>query len=316
MAERVMPRDALVEMTEVTNQDSLLTIWNADTDANDRIKKENFNVDGVRLSADRIESKELISGALNVTGWYTIAETEAGAILSNCAMGEITVLSTEGRGAGVKFGIKPNNTARTKLNTFIEFTNFCSTAVGLTVDVVGFRWAKSDTTEDSGAKLQMQIASSSTYNIQLFNHLGRINLSGLQLVDPYLDNTPTLPDGVTVGTFLEAGVELSFDTPVTHYFPDWIASKISNDQLRCAVAWPEIPKQGTNLVITLPSTTLSAKDGEGIGATISGSHTISNFSIDGKHVLFFLNETGVFTALNSGPIGLLVAGTGCKLTIT
>ena len=133
-----------------------------------------------------------------------------------------------------------------------------------------------------------------------------------------LDGTEVFPivqSGSTVKTNIEAGAVLSFETLGTHYFPDWVGTKQTNDQLRCVAKWSEIPKQGTNIVVTLPSLSLNAVDGAGVSVTISGSHTISYFAIDGKHVIFYINETGVFATLNNGLIGLKVSGTGCKLTI-
>lgn len=281
-----------------------------------RIPVENLSNAGVSLTAGRLTSQELVSGTLSVTGWHTIAELD-----NLSANGGSTIISVFAGGSSRRSSMKIlvdftcDSTARDHTNTKIEILDHAYRAVSQ-ICITGVRIAKSDSVIDAGSKLQINvdIFSSILIQTQLGNNLG--NNKGWELVTPFLDNTPTLPDGVTVGIFLEAGEELSFETSATLYFPDWIASKQTNDTIRCSAVWSEIPKQGTNIVLTLPSVSLYAVDGAGTNVVISGSHTISNFVIDGKHIVFFINETGVFTTLNIGLVGLKISGTGCKLTIT
>lgn len=267
------------------------------------------------FTSGRFDSQELVSGSLSVSGWYTIAESlEDSAQILGCDL----LISMAGSGSrrGIITGhvsISSEAAARTFENTSVRMKDLTSAT-----DVrylKGLRLAKSDSVAASGQKIQVNcdISTSVILATQIKN---LAEGAGFFLVAPYLDNTPTLPDGVTAGTFLEAGAEQTFEPSATHYFSNWIGSKSGNDQLRCSVEWHEIPKQGTNIVLTLPATLLAARDGEGISVTISVAHTISNFAIDGKHINFFINETGVFTTLNTGPIGILVSGAGCKLTIT
>lgn len=120
---------------------------------------------------------------------------------------------------------------------------------------------------------------------------------------------------VSVGTTVESA-EMSFGSD-GFFFPDFICIKASNDQIKCVVTWHETPTAGTALAITLPSTSLSFRDAAGALATISGSHTVTGVAIDGKHVEFNINETGVFSSLASNiPVFPIASGTGMMLTIS
>lgn len=121
------------------------------------------------------------------------------------------------------------------------------------------------------------------------------------------------PSGATQGV---VSSELSFDSLATFAFPCITAIKQSNDILRVAAAWPEVPASGTSIALTLPSVSLTVWDGAGTSATISGSHTTSNYDVDDKHVMFYINEVGAFTSLNFGPLILKWGGSGGKLTIS
>lgn len=267
------------------------------------------------LTTGRFDSEELVSGTLSVTGWYTIAETEDVNFKPQAC--EVSFVISD-HVWNCKISAATNNTARDFINTHIEIISKGINTLGAANRINGFRLAKSDSVPDAGFKIQVNLtlASGQVAVSQISKNISRSTDKGFFLVAPFLDNTPTLPDGVTAGTFLEAGEEVSFDTNITLFFSDFIGRRHSDDQLRCSVLWPEIPKQGTNIVITLPSVSLTAVDGAGNTTTISGAHTISNFGINGKHIEFIINETGAFAGLNIGIAGMLISGTGCKLTIT
>jgi len=268
----------------------------------------------------RFDSEELMSGTLSVSGWYTIAELSEEAL--EHALGDFKVVCRGSvRVGSLSFIAEIINSGITKnqSNTQIVYTGKTNYNTPLANQGVLFaRIAKSDSVQTAGAKVQVYLDVSTTViiSVQKTNNFARVALAGWELVTPYLDNTPTLPDGVTVGTFLEAGEELSFDVGVTYFPPDFTARRNSNDTLRCVVLWSEIPKQGTGLTITLPAISFTAIDGAGNTAVISGSHTISNFIINNKRVLFHINETGAFLGLNVSMLGIQIAGSGCKLTIT
>jgi hypothetical protein len=203
------------------------------------------------------------------------------------------------------------NLPKTHENTDIEITG-----VNDSGDYFGgVRIAKSDTVNASGAKLQIYLSSGWDYGVMKSMNTG--NVKGWELVTPYLDDTPTLPDGITAATFIEAGAELSLNSGTTLWYPQIAVTKSNDDQLRFMVQWPEIPKQGTNIAITFPSTRIDVKSIGGPQITLSsGSITMSNFVIDGKNVRFFINDAGAFSTLSFEPAVMYVVGTGCKLTIT
>lgn len=264
----------------------------------------------------RLDSQELVSGSLSVSGWYTIAESEAIAFI----------------GASANFTLASTGSARSSIINFLtmvfgsggikDFANNKIEILGRSNSTTGtsnfafesIRIVKSDSVNNSGFKLQAKLSIATTVNFNtLISQNCGITGKGWELVDPYLDNTPTLPDGVTVGTFLEAGAELSLSNETVD-IPT--AKKGSSDVLHCSVMLPFIPKQGTGLSLTLPSTSLSTADGNGVTINVTAAHTISNFVIDGNIINFRINETGAFATLNFGPISVFWLGTGGKLTIT
>ena len=181
--------------------------------------------------------------------------------------------------------------------------------------VESYRTAKSDTVK-AGAKIQafLDIASPRTFCTTLSGN-AFCTAKGIVLVDPVLENTPILPDGVTASTFLEAGEELSFDISGTTYFANCVARKIDNDRVRITCNWNQMPKQGTSLTITYPSSNISIRDGAA-NAVLVGTGTVEDFNIVGNMVVFNLRNTSAYTSLNTGPLAMMFAGTGGKFTIT
>lgn len=273
---------------------------------------------GIAYSPNRIASQELTSGTLSTSGWYTIAEAPVGT--ANGAMARIEVVSNGGRCGGCELAIRPTNTARNLTNTSISLLGGANSAAkSYVTDILGFRLATSDTEGNGGFKLQMNVNGSTTFNIQMMGNLGRSTLSGLSLVTPYLDNTPTLPDGVTPATFIEAGAEFEFNgqtfgtsNPALNGYKG-----SSDDILYCLVNWPEIPKQGTGLSLTLPVTALRFKDLGNVTSADVASFTISNFAIIGKQIAFQINQTGIATGMTTfTPAMAIIVGPNAKLTIT
>ena len=268
MSDIVTPRDLPNELTEITNPETLIEIYNPDTARNEKIKKENFNIDGVRLNADRISSKEVVSGDLSVSGWYTIAETD---ISSGQTFNAYFAINWRKSSILIQAIITASTATKTHINSNIEILSKGFSAT--TNRIEGIRIAKSDTVDTAGFKLQIKINSSaltSSIGTQILGNINRVSAvgAGWFLVAPYLDDTPTLPDGVTVGTFLEAGEELTFVSGGTWAFSDVMGTKNSNDNIRVSVLWPEIPKQGTGITITIPTAAgLDFIDGAGnVGA--------------------------------------------------
>lgn len=317
MSDIVTPRDLPNELIEITNQETLIEIYNPDTARNEKIDKGNFNIDGVRLSKDRIALQELISGSLSVSGWYTITDTD---ISGNQTYSSLFSINWRKASTLIQATITASGSAKTHLNSNIEMI---SRGYEATVNrIEGIRIAKSDSVNGAGFKLQIKIdaSSPSELGVQKLGNISRVILGaeGWNLVDPYLDNTPTLPDGVTAGTFLEAGEELAKNYIGRAAFdPRIMCYKATNDILRVVTNWGEIAKLGTVITITDPSTGIDLVDGEGVTVTldIAGS-TISNVNIEDNIVQFQINDTGHFTTLNSGITGMRPNGSGFAITIT
>ncbi len=277
--------------------------------------------DAISLSPGRTAFQELTSGTLSTSGWYTIAET--GVAPNIPFVCDIYLAWILGSGS-IAFHCEATGSSTTKINGSnceLHLKGQSSNSASLVVSsngICSIRLCKSDSVNSAGFKLQARaIGSGFTPTIGIKNIAQGTNI-GWHLVTPYLDDTPTLPDGVTTATFIEAGAELSFDIVSGFYFlPNFEARKSSNDIIVCTLQWPEIPKQGTGLALTEAANSMAFVDGVGATTNITGlGYTISSFEISGKTVKFQLNLTGGFTSLNSGPVGFRVSGTGLKLTIT
>jgi len=258
----------------------------------------------------RFDSQEFVSANLNASGWYTIAELAA--INGNTVSAQF-IIESGATMYNITASIRTRDVARTHINTTIRI-DAISYNLSIT-GLVGFRIAKSDTVGDAGAKLQINVISSITPVIQMTANVG--DNAGWELVTPYLNDTPTLPDGVTVGTFLEAGEEYDLDQSIDIIEPSIMIHPVDANSINVIVDWPEIPKQGTGIVVTLASTSTKIVDNSANTYTLSGALTTSNFEIKGKRVIFTITETGNFTGIVVGAQAFWRNyGGGCKLTIT
>ena len=177
--------------------------------------------------------------------------------------------------------------------------------------------AKSDSVPDAGFKIQVNLtlASGQVAVSQISKNISRSTDKGFFLVAPFLDNTPTLPDGVTAGTFLEAGEELSFIDGSVRFLQSIIARRASDDQIVIEADMHEIPKQGTGITVTLPATLFRFYDGSGFNTTAAGG-AYADLIIDGHIIKFVWTETNIGLGLNGGPLAVFIQGTGGKITIT
>jgi hypothetical protein len=270
---------------------------------------------GVAFASGRFSSNELTSSAtISTAGWYTIAKSAATA--SQPLSAKFMMTDIGGGGLGVEIAVCESTVVKSFSNTTVKLfsphSNLLSTLVN---QVESFRLAKSDTVNGSGFKVQAYLNPSSArlFHSKVMDNFSKDGSSGFTLVNPILENSPTLPDGITAATFLEAGAELKF---LNETIGALSARKLSNDAISVSVQFPEIPKQGNSLVLTLPTTSLTFRDGANVVATITGAHTVTSLAINGKLVNFRINEIGLFTSLNSGPLVDIFIGTGGKLTIT
>ena len=261
----------------------------------------------VNLTSGRTAFQELTSGVLAATGWYTIAEMDDA---GNCsASADFAIAITSARNT-IKFKaqIGQSTSKKTHINTDIEIVGINDIS-GL---FSGVRIAKSDSVS-AGAKLQINLSSGKIYYVQMSNNIGRY--LGWELVTPYLDNTPTLPDGTTVGTFLIAGEELSLSAS-SQFLPMW-GYVIDDNSIRVTFLWNGIPYQGTTLTITDPSTSWTYYLGGGSTAGIT-SLTVSSLLINQQEKLVSatLTKTGQWTGKAGLPIIIRAVGTGGKLTLS
>lgn len=269
----------------------------------------------------RVDSEELECSDVSTIGWYTIAEVNTG-ISPSAAWFTISNTGTEREGLwGCKVGFICSNVSRENAVT-IEWTNRATVAASFssgTDAVASFRLAKSDSVPTAGAKLQAYLnpkPGSSLTNIVTAMHSARSvqGTSSWRLVAPYLDNTPTLPDGVTSATFREAGAVYSIPENASFVNLDGFVS--SADTLVLTLQWPEIanPKAAT-LTITDPSTSWIVSTGSGAGLSVTG-FTVSSLSLSGKHVNVFLSKTGAFTGYVGEVISMRTNGTGAKFVLS
>jgi len=271
---------------------------------------------GLKLNKDRVAMQELTSGTLTTSGWYTIAEIAGESLTYRAVTGTLHCLIQYNSTLSMVFAAAGSTRSRTHENTTIKIEKRGNSFLNADTRVDSFRVAKSDSVATAGMKLQVHLVMSvnRTLVTQLANSCATKGKDGIELVTPYLDNTPTLPDGVTVGTFLEAGAEFSWNSNAM-FVPNATFSKATSDIIAAAVVWPDIPKQGTGLTLTLSSVNMLFFDGAGTSATL-GSFTITNLIFDGNTVRFDINQVGIAISLNAGPLGLKTNGSGGKLTIT
>ncbi len=297
------------EVNEALADNNLIEVFQPSSGGIRREKKgllsvlKTFFLNPRSFISGRFDSQEFPESGSLTAGTYTIAETEDTADLaSGCQLRIVSDLGID----LIEIDFKESTSAKTHQNTKIELLNA----------VIGnFKLAKSDSVNGAGAKIQIILPSTTTLKVQLISNIG--NGAGWQLVTPTSSGIGLCPDGVTAATFLEAGEELSFNSGLTVYPPNWTGRKVSDDIMDCSIIWPEIPKKGTVLTITLPTTSLIFREGAGTSGTVTGSHTISSFGIIGKHANFRINETGAFAALSGSLISFpQIDGTDCKLTIT
>ena len=212
-----------------------------------------------------------------------------------------------------EIGFYSNNAVKTHTSQTVELVPPLVEGGATSSAVTRIRIGKDDSDQTQGGIVEVYVDTSSPLPLvtNISNNTGRDLGEGWELLEPVISDG-LLPGGNTA-TFLEAGEELSLPVETVDVLK---GKKLTNDIVSVTVKWPEIPKQGTILTLTLPSTALTFRDGTASSAVITGAHTISSFSITGKLINFRINEVGLFTSLNAGPLGSIFTGTGGKLTIT
>jgi len=314
MADKIVPRD----YTETAGVPAAARkeIWNPDTGVNEYVEHQKEFEDGLYLNSSRIAMQELTSNTIPSGGEYVIAIIDD---LNNFQGISAEFMCEFGNSSlGCELAFVSSNVAKTHENTTIKLTKPSSN--NLTGNrVVSFKLAKNDSSVTAGAKILAIIETSVTtlkLTTNMDQNVSRDGLKGCQLIEPTTTDNTKCPDG-SAATFLEAGAELSLNVTnvTTPIFMGYRAN--SDDILNCSAIWPETPKQGTSLTITLPSTSLIFKSLNETNSAIVASHTISNFNIVGNIVEFRINQTGISTGmLDFAHAFVLITGSGFKLTIT
>ena len=264
----------------------------------------------ISIFNNRTATKEILSGTLTTSGWYKIAQTS---VLTdfNAALAEFYAIYGVG-----SLSCKVSHVTQSSGGNFgkIELTSY-SGIRGATSQVRGFRIG-TGTGANQGAIIEVYVDT--TVNSGLvygfYGASSRELSSGWELLGLSGVTDNLLPDAATTATYYEAGSEYSFNisnSEIPIFFRIGTA-----DILRCSIQWPEIPKQGTSIALTLPSTDLKITDGAGTVVSLTGGHSTSNFEVDGKFIYFNINQVAAFGTLNFGPLVGFINGTGCKLTIT
>jgi hypothetical protein len=270
---------------------------------------------GIELTAGRKAFDELTSGTLTTSGWYTIAESDPKSFDSLHAR-FCTQNGGSGRSSSFSFDvdITTASTARTNDNTSIKITGLSKDAA---YGVTSARLAKSDTVAGSGVKVQVKLDISTTLEMTtlIAENISDSGTEGFQLVPPYLDNAPTLPDGVTAATFLEAGTHISLVNGVGGQIPiNAIGRKTSNDNVRFTFPSQNILNVSKTLV-DIDETLITAFFVQGGGVSSANLLTGNTYSIVGsvqpEYVVVDIGNVGAFTSIPSNTMLVIsMAGTG------
>ncbi len=322
MAERVMPRDALNQKTVMADDDQQ-TVYNKTQNRNDnaefsdmrtyyeeRLKDGTTQMNPRSFTAGRFDSKELASLNLSPSGWYKVAISDVTAFANYSGIVSFHDAGTKISGLMAIFS-GSNATSATAKRSIEILSKYYFSSVG--ISVVGIRLGVSNIST-SGAVLELNLdIPSGVVNLtsQIIANLAGSTFIGMSLITP-VPSDGFCPDGVTAATFLEAGEELNLSDSSMHI--PAIVSVLTADILILSIIWPEIPKEGTNLVITDPSTGWVIT-GSGSAITITG-FTVSNFVITGNIISIRLTKTAQFGAIINEVVVIRTNGTGAKLTIT
>lgn len=314
----------LTELDELQANDSLMGIDDSQTDLTKKTilcKLKNWFKAGLHLIAGRIAFREYISTAyITVAGWYTIAETAAEACQISANFMVLVDQNYSGafRKATIQFVVEAFAwpTTKTHQNTTIKYLTPGSDHGGSAIK--GVRLAKNDSSSSAGFKVQVYLDPSTAnggmwvqakIDNSAFNQ--SVTRQGLYLVEPTTVDNDKTPNGSSA-TFLEAGAKYAFGDECVNPIQ---CTKLSDNSLYCTLHAIAIPKKGTAIAITFPSTNLKIRDGAGTNVDLT-SGTAGSVKITENEVSFQLTNTGAFTTLTNGPLVALVNGTGFEITIS
>lgn len=322
MADKIVPRD--YAETAGVPAAARKEIWNPDTGNNEYVEHQKEFEDGLYLSEGEIAIDKYKSTTLSADGWYTIAESNAEA--NGVYAVDFQIVSTGGsaRRNSLSASLHVVNDGNAVSEAHIKIKNRSN--ANKIFYLKGIRLAYSKSVASSGIKVQINIDQDTGIALKTIMSNNNSILpstsataEGLKLIEPTQIDVGLLPDGVTSADFIEAGEELKFPDSTTLPLVNWTAYKGSSDDIiRCMIDWGQIPKQGTQLAITLPSTSLNFRGGGEQSANLS-TYTITNFAIQGNLISFLINQTGIaanltdlmpYHAISSGS-----AGNGTILTI-
>ena len=249
-----------------------------------------------------------------VTGWVTIAETDAGVVVPACS-GRGSVMTNNGYGIAFEYSLRPYSAGMTAQNNTLKIISQCDTIAGFGTNIAGVRAAYS-ASDTSGIKLQVNVITEQILNVQLNSNLGRENgYTGLKFSTATTTDIDKTPSGATA-SFLEAGAE--YDASISVFPIPGQGIVLSDDSAVFTFPFGEIPKQNLSAItITDPSVGWIFTIG---GTTVTGSltgFTASNIAISGNNCISFRwNKVGAFTGHTGKSFVVRTNGTGGKFTLS
>lgn len=262
----------------------------------DEIQDEPFE-EGIKLTEGRVTDNEFTSSAAIATpGWYTIAISAAVAGQETSAKFMMTDIG--GGGLGVEIAVCESTVVKSFSNTTVKLfsphSNLLSTPVN---QVESFRLAKSNTVNGSGFKVQAYLNPSSArlFHSKIMDNFSKDGSSGFTLIEPILENSPILPDGVTAATFLEAGSEYRTRPNGASNSPNVSFVKLSDDAIGLNIDWNQIAKRGSSLSLSYLSLQLAEYTSSLITYTFDGTEIIGTPEYQGEEVFVIITKVAAFT---------------------
>lgn len=217
------------------------------------------------LTLGRKSSSAIPTTSISTSEWKTIARSPAIANLPSACV--IDIVHPSGT-LSVEVAFRENAGVKNHINTTCKIIK--RAFWGITDPVIGgVRLAKSDTTNNAGSEVQIELlGSSSNVSIEISRNVSYYAYVGYEKVS-FEAATGTLPDGETVATYLEAGAKyVASEAVVFLPIKGFVQSQYV---IRITFTWPELPKlNATVMTWTDPSVSWVATVGGVTTVSING----------------------------------------------